>query len=331
MKAFRIILIVIGAIIALALILAAFLPAQYSIKRSIVIKKPAFLVYDKIAKYSNWEKWSPWKPLDVDAKYTFTGKDGEVGSKIAWNGDTVGTGYMEMKKLDEFKLVHSELVFQKPWEMHSDDYFTLEEKNSETNLTWTDEGKLAYPLGRLFSLFMNAEKMMGPDFEKGLKNIKKIVEEGIDISMVELPLKNIYYVSLITTMNTNEIQQAFASAYGELDKFCKDNKIQMNGEALAINNAYDKGTYVFDAAFTVKDNSAKPTGRVRAGTISAGKYVKGVHIGPYQYLTESYKNMMAYINKNKLVCIGKSFESYINDPMSTKQEKLITHIFFPVK
>ena len=42
-------------------------------------------------------------------------------------------------------------------------------------MTWMIEGHLGYPVERVFGLFM--ESMLGPTFEKGLANLKKVSEQ----------------------------------------------------------------------------------------------------------------------------------------------------------
>lgn len=331
MKVIKYLLIVIVSLIAVLLAFAAFLPSEFDIKRSVEINKPAYIVYDRIAKFSNWADWASWREYDLDAKYTFGGVDGEIGSTMHWDGDTVGVGEMKMVKLEEFKLIEAELRFIKPMEMKSTNYFILEEKDGKTQLTMGDRGTLSYPMGKLFAFFMNLDKRMGPDFQKGIDKIKKLVESGIKISVMEKPEINILYISSTTSMDPREIQAKMGSAFGEIGKFIGENKIECSGPPIAITTAYDNSSYTFDAAFPVKSNNMALTGRIKAGSLPGGKYVKGIHIGPYDGLKESYMTLMEYLNKNKLTPSGRSYEEYFNDPGTTKVQKLITNIYFPVK
>ena len=114
MKAFKIILLIIGGLIGLALIVAAFLPSRYVVTRYLQIKRPPEMVFEQVSKFSNWESWSPWRAMDKEAKYTLSGVDGEVGSKMEWDGKKSGTGYMVMKKIDKFNKVEADLFFLKP-------------------------------------------------------------------------------------------------------------------------------------------------------------------------------------------------------------------------
>ena len=53
----------------------------------------------------------------------------------------------------------------------------LEAGGENTKVTWSNEGDLgANPINRYFGLMM--DRMMGPDFEEGLNNLKRAVEAG---------------------------------------------------------------------------------------------------------------------------------------------------------
>ena len=47
--------------------------------------------------------------------------------------------------------------------------------NNSTKVKWTFEGSIPYPWN-IFNLFMDMDEAMGPDLEKGLNNLKVILE-----------------------------------------------------------------------------------------------------------------------------------------------------------
>jgi hypothetical protein len=52
---------------------------------------------------------------------------------------------------------------------------TLEPAGESIRVTWSNEGDLgANPINRYFGLMM--DRMMGPDFEEGLNNLKRTIE-----------------------------------------------------------------------------------------------------------------------------------------------------------
>jgi hypothetical protein len=59
--------------------------------------------------------------------------------------------------------------------MRSSGQLRLEPAGAGTRVTWTNEGDMGTnPVNRYFGLFM--DRLVGPDFEGGLKNLKTIVE-----------------------------------------------------------------------------------------------------------------------------------------------------------
>ena len=50
------------------------------------------------------------------------------------------------------------------------------EGNKQTEVTWAITSKMPYPLN-LMGALMNMEEMLGNDLEKGLKNLKVLLEK----------------------------------------------------------------------------------------------------------------------------------------------------------
>jgi len=167
-------LFVLLGIIALILVVAAFLPGSYTVERSVEIAKPPEVVYPLVADYNNWLKWSPWPKMDPDAKQTVTGTAGAAGHSWSWEGEKSGVGSMTLAQVEENRSVQSKLVFKKPMNSEADDYILLEPTPTGTKVTWRNTGNLPYPVGRFFGL--GVEGMLGPQFEEGLAGVKSIAE-----------------------------------------------------------------------------------------------------------------------------------------------------------
>lgn len=73
-------------------------------------------------------------------------------------------------------MVQSHLRFIRPWASESDAYLRLEEAGGQTRVTWGFSGVNPFPFN-IMMLFMNMDKMIGKDFEEGLSNLKKLIEE----------------------------------------------------------------------------------------------------------------------------------------------------------
>lgn len=185
MKVLKLIGIVLVVLIVLFLLVAAFLPADYDISRQIVVNRPASYVYPNVAVLTNWQKWSPWYALEPDANYIYSEPDSGVGANYSWQGEIVGSGSLAIVAAVENESVEGALEFTEPQSSRSTNYFYFDETDSSTTVTWGMQGELGYPIERFFGLFF--EDMIGPDFEKGLENLKKVSESKPLPVMEEMP------------------------------------------------------------------------------------------------------------------------------------------------
>jgi len=175
MKILKIIGMIVGGLIALFLVVAAILPSSYRVERAIEINQPAEVIYSLVVNLPNWPKWDPFTEQEPAAKSTFTGESGTVGSKWNWEGKVIGTGSLTVEEIVPNQSIRSKMVSVAPQPWAATDNWKFEPTAAGTKVTWMVEGDLGYPVERVFGLFM--ESMLGPTFEKGLANLKKVSEQ----------------------------------------------------------------------------------------------------------------------------------------------------------
>lgn len=336
MKFFKILLYIIIFLIVIFLIIAAFLPKEKIIQREITINNSSELIFIQVADFNNWEHWSPWKRMDSNATYVISEPSQGIGSSYEWEGEIIGEGKLETVVYEKYSNLEFNLYFNGNDEQPNKDIWTFDESENGTIVTWKTELNLGYPVARFLGLFI--ENMIGPQKEDGLKYLKEYVEslkkeENVDITLVNVEAKPIYFISEVSDMSDGDIPAKFTQIYGELGEFCGKNQIQMDGMPLAIttNFSMNPPKWSFNGAFVVTDNSKEPTGRIEKGMTYEGKAVKAVHIGPYDKSIDTYNAIDKYIKENGMEINGNSWEEYISDPGNTPEEELITHIYFPVK
>jgi len=177
MKALKIVgiilLVVVLALVAIGLVT----PKSYDIKRDIVINASNEVVFNNVSHYAEFPKWSPWQELDPNMKTNLEGTDGTVGAKYSWEGnDKVGSGSMTITKLEPGKTVEHNLEFLKPFKSSSYTYVTVEPADGGQKVTWGMKGENGF-VSRIFMTLMGGmDKMVGADYEKGLKKMKEISE-----------------------------------------------------------------------------------------------------------------------------------------------------------
>lgn len=170
----KIVFVLLG-LVALILIVPAMMKSTFKVERSIEIAKPAEVVFPQISDFNKMKDWSYWAKNDPNQKHTVTGNAGEIGHRQEWDGKINGKGLQEITAVEANKYVITKLVFLEPNKMESVAKQVIETTPKGVKLTWSNEGNLDYPMGRLFGPFIDG--MVGPDFEKGLVNLKQLVEK----------------------------------------------------------------------------------------------------------------------------------------------------------
>lgn len=171
------IFLVLGVVLAIFVAYVATRPGVYKVERSLVMNASVSEVFPRVVIFRKWTTWSPWANLDPGMKVEYSGPKGGVGSVYYWKGnDRVGEGRMTMTGALKDQLVEIKLEFIKPWEQTSKTTFTFQPEGSGTKVTWSMTGERDF-VGKLFGLFMDMDKMVGPDFEKGLLALKTQADE----------------------------------------------------------------------------------------------------------------------------------------------------------
>src|SRR5262249_48571234 len=123
-----------------------------------------------------WEAWSPWAKIDPEAKNTFAGAAAGTGAIFSWDGNNkVGAGRMTVTESRPSELIRINLEFLRPFKATNTTEVTFKPDGNGTVRPWAMFGRKNF-MSRAFCLFMNMDKMVGGDFEKGLASMKAVVE-----------------------------------------------------------------------------------------------------------------------------------------------------------
>lgn len=169
-------------LIGLVLLAAAFLtvvwmqPDDYRLTRTTAIAAPAAAVFAKVNDLRQWDAWSPWAKLDPNAKVTFDGPNAGVGAKFSWDGnDKVGAGTLTITESKPAERVATRTEFTRPFAGTSNSDFIFSQTGNVTNVIWTMAGRHTF-IGKAICLVMSMEQTVGPDFERGLAQLKAVSE-----------------------------------------------------------------------------------------------------------------------------------------------------------
>lgn len=170
------IFLVLFAIVLVLVIVVASRPADFRYQRSTTIAAPPAAVFPHVNDLHLWQIWSPYAKKDAAAKYTFQGPPAGPGAAMGWAGNNdVGVGTMTVVESKPDELVRFRLDFKKPFEGSSFAEFTFKPDGNQTLVTWSMSGKNSFVF-KAVSMVMDCDKMIGGDFDKGLADLKAIVE-----------------------------------------------------------------------------------------------------------------------------------------------------------
>ena len=94
----------------------------------------------------------------------------------AWNGNSdVGEGKMTIAKSHPNGHIGIDIEFIKPFAAKNLSEFTFKPDGDKTNVTWTMTGQKNFIM-KAFGMVADMDKMVGADFEKGLSQMKTVVE-----------------------------------------------------------------------------------------------------------------------------------------------------------
>lgn len=172
------ILVILILIVAIVLTAAYFMPKNYAVEREITINKPVDSVFNYVKSLKNQNEFSVWANIDPKMKITYTGTDGAVGSKSAWESDVkeVGAGEQEITKITEGQRIDFALRFKKPMEDTAVGFMSTETvAGNQTKVKWGISGVIPYPMNIMLPM-MKMDQMIGNDLQKGLENLKTKLE-----------------------------------------------------------------------------------------------------------------------------------------------------------
>lgn len=144
--------------------------STYVVERRRHVAAPPELVHKRINDLHLWESWSPWEDVDPDVDRTYGGPSSGAGAWYAWSGNRkAGRGRMQIVDTQP-QSVLIDLQFLKPFKSRSTTEFVLDPDGDGTLVTWRLTGPQTM-MTRVMGVVTSMDKMIGPDFEKGLDRL----------------------------------------------------------------------------------------------------------------------------------------------------------------
>lgn len=168
------ILAVVTVIVFISVVMS--LPDEFRITRTLTVNAPAAAAFAKVNELRQWHDWSPWAKLDPNSTVAFDGPEAGVGAIMSWAGNNkVGVGSLTITDSRPDEGIQFRLDFQKPFKGSNTAEFTFKAEDGQTTVTWGTAGKNNF-IGKAMILLGNCEQKTGGAMERGLANLKALVE-----------------------------------------------------------------------------------------------------------------------------------------------------------
>ncbi len=170
------ILIGVGIVIGGFLLYIAVQSSDFRISRELAIKATPEALFPLVNSARQANRWMPWMDSDPKMLIQYYGPEEGPGSKTTWDSTgKMGTGGAVIVESVLNKSVKTQITYTKPMDMEQMAEFTLIPNGNATIVRWVVTGKNSF-MGRFFCFFINMDKMVGAEFEKGLGKLKTLAE-----------------------------------------------------------------------------------------------------------------------------------------------------------
>lgn len=330
-------LIGLAAAAGLFVLVGLFLPKTARVERSATLPAPPAVVFTVLNGFHQFNQWSPWAGIDPAAKTVLEGPATGVGAKLSWEGNAeVGRGSQEIVESEPYRRIRQRLAFG-GFEGSFHSTYELTPEGEGTRLTWSFEADYGDSLmGRYFGLL--SDRMVGPDYEKGLARLASFVERlprgnfgALRIEPAKMDATPIIYMSVRSANEANAIGVALGVAWSRISGFMHAQGVKRAAPPVAIYRGVENGTLLLDAAIPVDRLDVPPAGPIRTGHLQAGRAMKAHYQGPHAGLAAVHSQLASYLAAAGLRQDGDAWEQYVSDPGQTAPADLITEVYYPIQ
>ena len=161
--------------IAIIALLASRQPDSFVTSRSRKIAASADVLFPHINDLRCMNEWNPYALRETSGTATYSGPEQGPGARFDFSGPKSGTGHILIVDGVPGERVGLRLVMTKPFACDNRVDMTMKAVGTATEVSWTMSGRQPF-MGKVMSVFIDCDKMVGKDFDQGLANLALIVE-----------------------------------------------------------------------------------------------------------------------------------------------------------
>lgn len=163
-----------GIVFALA-VLGVFLPQEFQVGKSIVIKAAPATIHAYVEDLRRWPEWTPWSDADPSIKIEYGEISRGKGASQSWRASD-GGGRLTITQSSPETGIEYDLYFNED-PSRNISIMRYEALADGTRVTWTMQGNMDIPvLGGYLAMLIGP--MTGGMFDQGLARLKRLAENG---------------------------------------------------------------------------------------------------------------------------------------------------------
>ena len=258
-----------------------------------------------------------------------------MGAKLSWKSDDkeVGSGSMTIVASEPDHLVRYKMKFDAyPGEPVAD--LKIENLDSAVRLTWAYEDHVQ-GMGKFYALGL--DHFLGPDYENGLQNLKKYVENLPDYHG-DISIQNIdsvQFIGMEAVLEGEEISlmsTKMDQMFDALNQLAEEKNLEVTGQPLCRYHVFTADKVDFETGIPVAKLPESTDGNFTGNIIAPGRAVVAVHKGSYENLPETYEEIKKFIKAKHLSPTGDMWEVYDTDAsMEPDTSQWTTNVYLKIK
>ena len=314
-------------------------PNSFEIKRYRTINAPAQVIYNNVIDFKNWEAWSSWVEKDPTTIITLSEQTEGIGGSYSWI-DKDGKGNMKTIDALDNVLIDQELQFG-DFEPSRINWTFNPISEGQTEVSWKmNSDKIPFMFKAYAAFSGGFEKMIGPDFERGLEKLDSIVVASTKVYSIKMDgitqHGGGFYLYNTTSSKMDNFENVMTDMLSKVGNYVKENNITTAGPPFIYYHKWDEAnnSVMFSCCVPTTAQVITTESDILTGQLEPFKAVKTTLKGNYSNLKEAWQNIMEYIPKNGLEFTeqGPMLEVYVTDPTQTPNPaNWITEIYIAIK
>jgi uncharacterized protein YndB with AHSA1/START domain len=329
---------VIGAVVALLIVVGVLLPRHSRVEVSVLVDAPPATVFALVNDFRRVHLWSPRTVTDPNARIIYSGPNRGVGATVTWDGLIVGSGTETISESRPYEHVATTINPGEAGEART--WFDIARQDGGALVTWGfahDHGLNL--VGRYFAVLLSG--VVKREYDRGIASLKELAESlpridfgDLDVEHLVVEPVQIAYLPTSSQPEPAAISDAMGKAYFEILSFIDTHALTEAGAPLSIVRGFAGSQLRFDAAIPVRGVTDATTGdaaAVRLGSTYSGPAIRVRHVGSYRQLGTTHRKIAAYLAALGLERNGDAWETYVSDPTRVPEMELVTEVYYPVR